>query len=146
MQMSAQIDALTNDLRAMAGTDEASEAALERLVRALELSLRVRMLDLVGEAAAEVGSQLPAGRVEVRLAGQDPSLVYVADPATEAPEPQDADATARITLRLPDRLKAAAEAAATRDGLSMNAWLTRAVKIALDRRTVGHRLQGYARS
>jgi len=147
MKMSAQIDALTADLQAVAGDDAASRAALDRLVRALELSLRVRLLDLIGEAAAELSSQLPAGRVEVRLEGADPALVYVADPEAGPALSHEDDQPARITLRLPERLKASAEAAAAREAISVNAWLVRAVGGALDSRPASrHRLQGYARS
>jgi hypothetical protein len=61
-----------------------------------------------------------------------------------------------VTLRLPDGLKARAEAAAARDGLSLNAWLVRAAGQALDepsgaglrsaRRGPGQRITGFARS
>ena len=61
-----------------------------------------------------------------------------------------------MTLRLPDGLKARAEAAAARDGLSLNAWLVRAAGRALDdpsgaslrssRRGPGQRITGFARS
>ena len=58
--------------------------------------------------------------------------------------------TARITLRLPEGLKARAEAAAAREGASTNTWLVRAVSRALEPRTTrirtGNRLQGYAQS
>ena len=38
---------------------------------------------------------------------------------------------ARVTLRLPERLKAQAERAAARDGVSLNSWLIDAVAHAL---------------
>lgn len=41
-------------------------------------------------------------------------------------------ATTRTTLRLPDELKARAEAAAAREGVSVNTWLVRAVAAALE--------------
>ena len=40
--------------------------------------------------------------------------------------------TARINVRLPDALKARAEAAAGREGLSLNAWLVRAATAAVE--------------
>ena len=57
----------------------------------------------------------------------------VEEPAAAGP-PADADdgAMARINLRLPAHLKARAEDAATAEGLSVNAWLVRAVSTALD--------------
>ena len=42
-------------------------------------------------------------------------------------------ATARINLRLPDQLKSQVEQSADREGLSINAWLVRAVAAAVDR-------------
>ncbi len=61
------------------------------------------------------------------------------EPADSAPSrgtPPSADAddatTARITLRLPDSLKARVEEAAARAGLSVNTWLVRALSAAVD--------------
>ena len=108
---------------------------------------------MLGEASLELGEQLTAGHVEVRVAGRDARLVYVGAPETDAPaEPaEDEGETTRLTLRMSDSLKTAVEAAATTDGVSVNAWLVRAVKGALDRppqrmRASGNRIKGYARS
>ncbi|SDK49225.1 toxin-antitoxin system HicB family antitoxin [Streptomyces indicus] len=54
-----------------------------------------------------------------------------AAPGADAPADADEGGTARINLRLPAHLKVRAEAAAARDGLSLNAWLGRAVAAAL---------------
>ena len=54
-----------------------------------------------------------------------------AEPSVPQPEGDDGG-TARITLRVPDHLKPRIEEAATREGLSVNAWLVRAVTAALD--------------
>ncbi|WP_373565507.1 YlcI/YnfO family protein [Actinosynnema pretiosum] len=60
-----------------------------------------------------------------------------ADPAVDAPAPDVAPAfsedgpTARINVRLPERLKAAVEEAAAGEGRSVNAWLVRAAADAL---------------
>jgi len=37
------------------------------------------VLDLLGQAALELSAKLPSGHVEVRLAGQEPELVFVDD-------------------------------------------------------------------
>lgn len=50
-----------------------------------------------------------------------------------APPEGDEGATARINLRLPERLKVGVERAASRDRLSVNAWLVRVVAAALAR-------------
>ena len=57
------------------------------------------------------------------------------------------DTSARITLRLPETLKASVEAAAAREGVSVNSWLVQALARAVDRRpSRSSRLTGYARS
>ena len=54
---------------------------------------------------------------------------------------------ARINLRLPDQLKSRVEQSADREGLSINAWLVRAVAAAVDRGQPGaQREQRTARS
>src|SRR5438132_1243393 len=102
MQITPHAEALEADLAAIAGVgDDAVAAAAQRLSRALTASLGLRLLDVLQEAALEVSEQLPSGHVEVRLAGQEPLLVYVEDePAAAAPPaaPEEGVA-ARITLR-----------------------------------------------
>jgi hypothetical protein len=144
------VRALQEDVAAVASLgDPAVAAAGERISRALEGNIRSRLLDLLQAAAQELDAQLPAGRVSVRLEGGEPRLVY--EPAAESTlEPAaDEDAgSARLTVRLPASLKEAAERAASRESLSLNGWMTRAVKRALDGPGggAGRRLQGWARS
>jgi hypothetical protein len=47
------------------------------------------------------------------------------------PESDDDGGTWRVTLRIPESLRARVDAAARGDGLSVNAWLVRAVSAAL---------------
>ncbi|WP_344458326.1 toxin-antitoxin system HicB family antitoxin, partial [Actinomadura kijaniata] len=47
------------------------------------------------------------------------------------PEPEDRG-TARISLRVPEHLKPRIEEAARAEGISVNAWLVRAISGALD--------------
>ena len=60
------------------------------------------------------------------------------------------DFSARISLRLPESLKASVERAAAGEGVSTNTWLVRAIARGLEPRTgrirTGNRLQGYAQS
>jgi hypothetical protein len=149
MQLTSHTEALLADLAAIASVgDEATAAAAERLSQALRASLGMRLLDVLGEAALEVSGQLPSGHVEVRLAGQEPSLVYVEREEAPAAAQEDEGAGARITLRLPESLKVGIEAAAAREGLSVNSWLIRTLKRGLDTptRRVGRRLTGFADS
>ena len=136
MQMAPHITAIQADLAAAASLgDEATAEAARRVSEAVGTSLHLRLLDLLGEAALDVNAQLPSGHVEVRLAGREPELVYVAEPdASAEPQPAADDQSARITLRLPEALKTAVEAAADREGVSTNTWIVRALSRALEPR------------
>jgi hypothetical protein len=150
MQMAPYVHALQEDLAraaALAGGEAAQEAG-QRLAQALEPSLQLRLLDLLSEIALSLTAQVP-GRVEVRLAGREPELVYVEDEAAEPAAAVGDDAlTARITLRLSEGLKAQVEVAAARESLSVNAWIVRALARGLETRSVraGRRLTGFADS
>ena len=151
MELRPFVEGLQADLEGIAavGDDAVAEAA-RRLTAAVGASAGLRLLDALAEAALEVSSQLPSGHVDVRLSGQDPSLVYVAEEAEEAPPSTgDVELVARISLRLPEPLKATIEAAAAREGVSVNTWLVRALARAAESRPrpgPGRRLTGYGRS
>ena len=149
MNLTLVIDSLRAELTAVAELgDERVGAVAQRLSDTLGSSLRLRLLDVLSQAALELSSKLPSGHVEVRLAGQEPELVYVeGDGEAEPGAPEEL--SARITLRLPDSLKASVEAAAAREGVSVNTWLVRALARAADgkpRTGSGRRLTGYGRS
>jgi hypothetical protein len=153
METAQFIDGLQSDLRELAqlGGDELAQAA-QRLEGAVRQSATLRLIDALTQVALEVSSQLPNGHLDVRLAGQDPELVYVEEEGEE-PQAQTAEdgLTARITLRLPDSLKVALEQAAEGEGISVNTWLVRALQRAVSGgggRAVrsGKRITGYARS
>jgi hypothetical protein len=149
MNLTLVIDSLRNELTAVAELgDERVGAVAQRLSDTLGSSLRLRLLDVLSQAALELSSKLPSGHVEVRLAGQEPELVYVESDGDEEPGAPE-ELSARITLRLPDSLKASVEAAAAREGVSVNTWLVRALARAADgkpRTGSGRRLTGYGRS
>ena len=151
MQTQTYVDALLADLTAIAAVgDDATADAAQRLSQALRASAGMRLLDLLGEAALEVTEQLPSGQVEVRLAGQEPSLVYIDDQpaAAAAPAPGEEGLSARITLRLTEALKASVEEAAAREGVSVNTWIIRALgrSTSAPVRRRGRRLTGYGES
>ncbi|MGI5224511.1 hypothetical protein [Actinoallomurus sp. CA-142502] len=144
---------------AEAGGDDV-RAMAERLGTALESAARLAMLEALSAAADEITTDLAPGSVEVRLRGRDPDFV-VTPPPTEvtsdetshgalrnaiagaievtmgvrppaSSEPEESGGTSRITLRLPEHLKPRIDEAANRMGLSVNAWLVRAVTVALE--------------
>lgn len=149
METARFVAALERDLAAVAsvGDDQVAEAA-ERLTQALRGSAGMRLLETLGEAALEISAQLPEGHVEVRLAGSDPELVFVGGEPAETPAVAAEEGTARITLRLPENLKRELEAAAAREGVSLNTWLVRALarSTAPPPRRSGNRLTGYGRN
>jgi predicted HicB family RNase H-like nuclease len=155
MQIDGYVQALREDLARIAAVgDESTARAAELLSVALESAVGRRLLEALGEAALELNAQLEDGRVEIRFAGSEPELVYIRDEEAPAAEPTDEAYTARITLRLPENLKARLEAAASREGLSLNTWLVHALTrspLSESRSSTGggssrRRLTGYGRS
>ena len=150
MQLEPHVEALRAELARLAELgDENVAVAAQRLSEALGSTLPMRLLGLLSEAALEVSSQLPAGHVELRLAGAEPSLVYVADETAPQSSGEDAALTARITLRLPDSLKTSLEAAAAQDGVSLNTWIVKAHARGLTLAAtskIGSRLTGFGQS
>ncbi|MDA8299988.1 MAG: toxin-antitoxin system HicB family antitoxin [Actinomycetota bacterium] len=152
MRISEVAEAISADLAALGGLgDEATAGTARRLAAAMQAPVTARLFELLGQVAAELGAALPDRRVEVRLAGGDVQFVVEASPPQPLPEeePGGEGTGARITLRLPAQLKAKVEEASARDGLSLNAYIVRAlsqqVRPAVGPR-VGRRLSGYGRS
>src|SRR4051812_43464523 len=149
MNLTIVLDGIQEDLQGLADLgDERSAQIARRLGDALGSNLRLKLLDLLSQAAVELSSKLPTGHVEVRLAGQEPELVFVAETGPESAGAGE-ELSARISLRLPESLKTAVEKAAAREGISTNAWLVRAIARATESRPVhvsGKRLSGYAQS
>ena len=150
MNLTIVLDALQQDLQAIAELgDERSAQIAARLGDVLGSSLRLKMLDLFSQVAVELSAKLPSGHIEVRLAGQEPELVFVDSAGDPSGASVGEELSARISLRLPESLKLAVEKAADREGVSTNAWLVRAIARATESRPVhvsGKRLSGYAQS
>jgi hypothetical protein len=136
MHTETYVTALREDLARVAALgDESTARAADLLAIALESSIGRRLQEALAEAARDLSSQLDHGRVEVRVAGSDPELIYVDEPAAETettPEPDDESLAARITLRLSERLKARLEGAAVTAGMSLNAWLVQTLNRSLE--------------
>jgi predicted HicB family RNase H-like nuclease len=149
MNLTIVLEGLQQDLQGLGELgDERSARVAQRLGDALSSNLRLKLFDLLGQAALELSSKLPSGHVEVRLAGQEPEFVFV-DEAAESAAVAGEELTARISLRLPESLKAAVEKAAAAEGVSTNTWLVRAIARQAESRPArfaGKRLTGYAQS
>jgi hypothetical protein len=185
MDLSEYSESLRRELVAITrfAGDDVSRAA-EMLAESLDSSVRLALLDVLSAAAGEITARLDGAVIDVRLAGLEPEFVVTLHPdlADDAGGPQASGTAgalatpgggqggqgegaeeagqARITLRMSESLKTRAEAAAAASGMSVNAWLVRAVSQAQDassesgtgrsrakpRPTVGQRYTGFARS
>src|SRR5262249_7064932 len=133
MQTAQFIESLQADLRELAqlGGEELVQA-VHRLEGAIKQAATLRLIAALTQIALEVSAQLPNGHLDVRVAGQDPELVYVEEQREDAQAQTGEDGlNARITLRLPESLKTAVERAAEQEGLSVNTWLVRALQRAI---------------
>ncbi|OBG22110.1 histidine kinase [Mycobacterium sp. 852002-51057_SCH5723018] len=137
MDLQPYVDAVRHELTvaAAAGGAEAQELA-ERLSAPLESAMRLALLEAVSAAAEEITRELAPRSVEVRLRGRDPEFIVTAA-LDEAPDEDavvaqydDDGGTWRVTLRLPAGLRPGVEAAARREGASLNSWLVRAAAVA----------------
>lgn len=169
MNLDRYIDEMRGRLEAAAEAGgQESRAVAQRLTAAVDPALRLMLLDALSAAAAEITRELAPRSVELRLRAGEPEFAVTPirtdrgqppeDPVTLAPDPPDLSTgeggIARVNLRLPDQLKNRVEQAADREGLSINAWLVRAVAGAVARRenpsprrvlTGGQRYTGWGR-
>jgi hypothetical protein len=146
MRLTPHVENLRREflLAATALGEDAVEVA-ERLVAPLDASVRLTLLGVLSQAADEISQEMVPGSVDVRLRGIDPSFVVTAVPAEAPASPagpavddlppavvEEEGATARINFRPPEQLKARIEEAASREGLSVNAWLVRFLSASLN--------------
>lgn len=148
MDLERHVEGLRRQLAASVevGGEPVRELA-DRLGAALEAAAHLVLLDVLGEAAAEVTRELAPGSVEVRLRGRRPELVVTSPADLEPPSGTRAAAASaagvadpgagddgpmtRVNLRLSEPLKAQVDRAAAEAGMSINAWLVRAATAAL---------------
>jgi hypothetical protein len=148
MDLTPYVDHVRRELVVAAeASGEEAGALAERLWSALDSVTRLTLLEALSDAADEITAELAPGSVEVRLRGRDPEFVVstpappastaspadlpVEDAPPAAPLDDEEGGTTRLTLRLPHHLKPGIDEAAGRAGLSVNAWLVRAVAAAL---------------
>jgi hypothetical protein len=152
MDLQPYVEAVRHELNLAAAAAGAEARALaDRLSAPLESAIRLALLEALSAGVEEITSELAPRSVEVRLRGRDPEFV-VSAPLDEplAQEPFDVafgdedGGTWRITLRLPESLRAAVEAATRHDGSSLNAWLVRVVAAAVQSKA-GRATPGSAR-
>ncbi|MFC5054848.1 toxin-antitoxin system HicB family antitoxin [Saccharothrix xinjiangensis] len=148
MDLTPYVDNLRRELATAAGAGGAEARALaERLAAPLENAVRLTLLEALSTAADEITRDLAPGSVDVRLRGRDPEFVVAVpegvveshgDAEVAPPVVPDEGAVTRINLRLPEQLKLRVEEAASREGISVNAWLVRAAAAGLGGSAVRH--------
>jgi hypothetical protein len=143
MELRPVIEGITEDLRraASVGGDEAVRVA-EILVSGMDPTLRLHLIEALHTAAHELEESAPGTAVEIRLVGRDPvlSLAVAAKPAEEADDADPGsglggyadDELLRLTIRLPEGLKARVEQAASAAGASINSWIVAALARSMD--------------
>ncbi|WP_278258502.1 toxin-antitoxin system HicB family antitoxin [Nocardioides convexus] len=146
MDITPYVDSLRRDLLAAAdGAGPEAREVAERLGYALDPAVRLAVMEAISQAAAEITAAMASGGVDVRLAGRDlafvvdagppePALVPVTVPVPAAPA--EDEGLARVSLRLPESLKARADDAAAQAGQSLNTWLVGLIRGATGERAV----------
>jgi hypothetical protein len=162
MELTDYLDSLRDDLLAAAALgDEDTQRAASLLTTTLEPAARLMLMSALADFAAEVSEQLHDTTVGVSLRGRELTVTVAENDAptgdaaadwdiTSAPTVDSADdgdlgqavrdagdELSRTTLRLVNHLKAQAERAATRQGVSLNTYIQRAVADSL--RAAGRR-------
>ncbi|MBK6885610.1 MAG: pilus assembly protein HicB [Tetrasphaera sp.] len=155
MDITPYADRLRAELFAVAEGDPDLEDAVRRLARVLDPAMRLTLLEVLSDAAAEITSALPAGNVTARLAGR--AVDFVVDGLSDATAggmpfaphpappvanvlpvhmPQDSSGSsdegdiARITVRLPEGIKEKAERQAGTSSQSLNSWIVNTLRDA----------------
>lgn len=149
MDLTPYVDSLRRDLLAAAESagPQAREVA-ERLGYALDPAVRLAVMEAISQAATEITAAMPAGGVDVRLDGRDLDFVVTpGGPEESAPPhqvtgpvpaemPGEDEGQARVSLRLPESVKARADDAAARAGQSLNTWLVTLIRAATSERAI----------
>jgi len=125
----------------LSATAALGDQRTQQIARAIAASaspaVRLAIMSALAAAADEITAALldspGAPSIAVRLDGDALRIDVVGgelEPTT-ASRADDGDASARISLRLSESLKSDVEAAAGREGVSVNTWLVRAAGAAL---------------
>lgn len=164
MQFDEYVTALQQGLtKATRLAPEEIQRTAELIGEALEPEARLALTRFASDLAEEITAELEGAVVEVHIRGGEPTVVVeqtgeFPEPSLDVPEPPappapgaDEGNSARLTLRLPESLKADIEKAAAAEGKSTNTWLIQAAHQALSApqppppTRSGRRMTGWAR-
>jgi HicB-like protein involved in pilus formation len=152
MDLTPYVTSVEESLAAAAAAgDEATRHTADALAAALEPATRLAIMNALSELALEVTEALDDRVVELRLEAGEVRPAVTPAAGEEAAFRDTGEAggeSSRITLRLPEALKARAERTAAAEGVSLNTWLNGAVQARLrdgDRRRSerGNRVRGW---
>lgn len=143
MQLTPYLEAVARDLdRATALADDQTRELTHRVASVMEPALRLAMVQLLSDAAAQLTAELGGPVITIGMEGRDPGWHIVRDEATLVSadaEPGDDDNSARVTVRLPEGVKKRAETAAQNAGQSLNTWIVQALRRATASENTSHR-------
>jgi hypothetical protein len=156
MNLSPYLEGVRTGVQTAAAlADENTQQVAYKLGTAVESATRLALISALSDAAGVISAELAPSSVELRMSGDDPEFVVtVSSPSSEPAlllpgagsgeevpadlgEPDEDEPLSRISLRLPASVKARVDEQATKDGISTNAWLVRAVMDALADRRAG---------
>ena len=135
MLISHFVEGVANDLESLAelGGDQLA-GSVRKVTAAASPSLATQWLSSLTQVVAEFNSNQEGLSLELRLVGDDVQIAAV--DIDSAPVDAPGESTARIALRLPDDLKSRVEQRATRESVSTNTWIVRALQASIDRPNV----------
>ncbi|SDD56024.1 toxin-antitoxin system HicB family antitoxin [Auraticoccus monumenti] len=139
---------------AAALADDRTRQVAEQLGTALEPTIRLTLVQALAEAATEISARTSPTTVALRLDGDQPVFDVTVPDVTSAADDglggtedeldpdeaqlgldSDDDATARVSLRIPQSLKDRVDQVAAAQGVSTNVWITQALTRVVIRQT-----------
>ena len=140
MDLDPYVSLVTEQLTAAAALgDERTQQIAAALATSAAGAVRLATMSAISATADEINAALldVAGvTISVQLENDEPTIrvdtAPVPEPVAATDPGLDGDASARISLRLPEVLKAEIDAAANRESISVNTWLVRAARTALN--------------
>jgi hypothetical protein len=117
----SEVEAALDTQLQVAGGEAAVEAAGQALLASLAPALRSAAMSLAEQAAEEVRAQLPDYTIDLVISDGEPSILVRSGETTRSFSGEDL--AARLTVRLPDILKAELEEAAGDTGDSVNTYI-----------------------
>lgn len=163
MNMQEHLDAFADNVaKTTALADEHTQDIVKKFVLAIEPALRNSLLNCISELCEEINAQLNGQAIVTQtINSQSCTLAFhqIKQSMMSEMTPSDEqlpskyhndDTTARLTLRLPEKLKELAEKRANTAGMSLNSFITTAVikavhkpKVAASSYSIKHSSQGW---